>query len=703
MKLYLRSRQNELSAKATAGLNFSKRIASKYGIFRKTGRLSSLIFLRLSGVRAKNKNLDPVHRISINNYLKFQFSFYFEFIRQLIKTQENYRFQKLYNLINRRKEIFSGTSGRGIDFRKSLYYSLNVDRSGDSMVVRQPQKPLSFSGKDHPFRISKTHTRNFKFFSGHPEVFPQMLMIKPHEYVNKELYFENIGPEYKGNYKYLPTGIQPSYNEMHSSGSAPVAVMGRTSERTNEIRKNRTISNQRSENIPETIGNSGKNLLHIGSTMIRQAGMVLYSANAMSYPQRVFKVAYLGSKPQKIIHPLANEPEERLTSSTKIVNHIFIGTDSASTKSDTLSYPKNRVVTSTGYENILPESGKEGKLLFTGLHLITRPANITLIYSNPEVVSYFERTLNVENAGPKHGIIQTLVQGARHSNKEKEPLEPALLRMSGHPALKNAFLRGNTETEINYKNLPEEDRKTGKNPPTSHLISKVEKTFVNPETTGNISYSRRMRNSWNNKEKQDLEQDLIRMSGHPAVKNAFRRRMTETEISYKNLPENRKKGKNPPGSHLISRPLKISFNAKNIISKSNRGIHHFVSTNTSYENIIKEYEKTGRKNTINQHRGGKILKSTSEKFSELFFPETSDISHNSSTELILKKPAVQKTEIISENKAQTEKTSSRNINDTLIRESFKEKSQYEINRIADTVYKIIEKRITIEKDRRGLF
>ena len=97
------------------------------------------------------------------------------------------------------------------------------------------------------------------------------------------------------------------------------------------------------------------------------------------------------------------------------------------------------------------------------------------------------------------------------------------------------------------------------------------------------------------------------------------------------------------------------------------------------------------------------MKSTSEKFSELFFPETSDISHNSSTELILKKPAVQKTEIISENKAQTEKTSSRNINDTLIRESFKEKSQYEINRIADTVYKIIEKRITIEKDRRGLF
>jgi hypothetical protein len=524
MKLYLRSRQNELSAKVPAGLNFSKRIASKYSIFRKTGRLPSLIFLRLSGVRAKNKNLDPVHRISIN----------------------------IHNLINSRKEIFLGTSGKGMDFRKSLYYSLNVDRSGDSMVARQPQKPVSFSGKDHPFRISKTHTRNFKFFSGHPEVFPQMLIIKPHEYVNKELYFENIGPEYKGNYKYLPTGIKPSYNEIHSSESAPVAIMGRTSERTNEIRKN---------------------LLHIRPTIIRQAGMVLNSANAMSYPQRVFQVAYLGSKPRKIIHPLAHEPEERLTSSTKIVDHIFIGTDSASTKSDTLSYPKNRM-----------------------------PANITLIYSNPEV----------------------------------------------------------------YKNLPEEDRKTGKN---------------------------------------------------------------------------------PPGSHFISRPLKISFNAKNIISKSNCSIHHFVSTtkpsnvenqsrglshikvdgssgiwditekgtelfqqrrsvtNTSYENIIKEYEKTGRKNTINQHHGGKILKSTSDKFSELFFPEvlTGDISHNSSTELILKKPAVQKTEIISENKAQTEKTPSRNKNDTLIRESFKEKSQYEINRIADTVYKIIEKRISIEKDRRGLF
>jgi hypothetical protein len=142
--------------------------------------------------------------------------------------------------------------------------------------------------------------------------------------------------------------------------------------------------------------------------------------------------------------------------------------------------------------------------------------------------------------------------------------------------------------------------------------------------------------------------------------------------------------------------------------------------NTRYENIIREYEKTGRKNTIREHRGGMILKPAEDQFSDLVFPRhgvdlkyvndtktpmeipTGELAHNSSQELIFKKPVVQKTEIIPENREQAEKTAPWNINDTFIRESFKEKPFHEINRIADTVYKMIEKRISIEKDRRGL-
>ena len=76
-----------------------------------------------------------------------------------------------------------------------------------------------------------------------------------------------------------------------------------------------------------------------------------------------------------------------------------------------------------------------------------------------------------------------------------------------------------------------------------------------------------------------------------------------------------------------------------------------------------------------------------------------------SNELVLKKPSPQKTEVFSENKgeAQNENISSSKIHYNLGKELTREKPTHEIDIIADRVYKIIERRISIEKDRRGLF
>lgn len=77
----------------------------------------------------------------------------------------------------------------------------------------------------------------------------------------------------------------------------------------------------------------------------------------------------------------------------------------------------------------------------------------------------------------------------------------------------------------------------------------------------------------------------------------------------------------------------------------------------------------------------------------------------SSKELVLKKAALQKAEIISENteETQTEKISSSRKQEFLAKELAKEKPMHELDMIANRVYKIIERRISIEKDRRGLF
>jgi len=75
---------------------------------------------------------------------------------------------------------------------------------------------------------------------------------------------------------------------------------------------------------------------------------------------------------------------------------------------------------------------------------------------------------------------------------------------------------------------------------------------------------------------------------------------------------------------------------------------------------------------------------------------------NKYTELILRKPITQNTNI-SESKdyQHKEKIISPKMTGDLTKD-LKEKSAYEINMIADKVYKILEKRISIEKDRKGL-
>lgn len=82
------------------------------------------------------------------------------------------------------------------------------------------------------------------------------------------------------------------------------------------------------------------------------------------------------------------------------------------------------------------------------------------------------------------------------------------------------------------------------------------------------------------------------------------------------------------------------------------------------------------------------------------------VTYNSG-ELVFKKPAPQKKEFKTENKGniQTKKMFSTEIYEDTLNEFFREKKihEQEIGIIADRVYRIIEKRISIEKDRRGLF
>ncbi|VVB94582.1 Uncharacterised protein [uncultured archaeon] len=717
MKFDMKSRllQNGLSARAPGlgGFNFSRRIAGKYGIFRKSGRLPSLIFLRLSGVRGKNLKLDPAHRISISNYLNFQFSFYFEFIRQLVKTPDNYYLQKLYNFINSKNEGYLSQADKRL-----FQVTKTSEETVRSVLPHISFAPLKVSGFFGQSRRGVDLKRNLshRLYTGQ-----YAGIVNDCRQRNGLLFFNN------------PATYQiKTSHENISSAPARAVTNVRPKEGTNVFQREITVSNIAYESIPGEYGNAGKNFwLTRSYSIIQPVRMVTYPANVtVSHSQRMPGTWIFGSKHYQTGYPFASgkQPGERRTFPAKITNPLPAGKDAVSATPDYPLHLQNGVATDISYENNPPESGTGGNLLFTGLHLVTLPANMTLIYSNiysnPGMRGYLKRTPDIET-GPEHRIIQAPLSGLRNSIKEREFSEPPPNRMNGFTTANKVFRQGLAGNEVSRENI--------------HL-EKIQ--FLEPALPGT--------------------------GGYPASKNALHRSMTETELSYKNLP----------GSHLISMPLKMALtntvnfsnlkrtlNIRNMLSKSNRNVHHFVPAtqpsnnenqsgepsyikadvspagiqgmtekstelfrknrtivNTHYENIINEYEKTGRKNTIHAYRGGIILKPAEDRLSNLVFPRhgvdlkygipndmitpveisTGNLAYNPTAELILKKPVVQKTESISENKEQVEKTASRNINDTLVSESFKEKSLHEINRIADTVYKIIEKRISIEKDRRGL-
>ena len=78
----------------------------------------------------------------------------------------------------------------------------------------------------------------------------------------------------------------------------------------------------------------------------------------------------------------------------------------------------------------------------------------------------------------------------------------------------------------------------------------------------------------------------------------------------------------------------------------------------------------------------------------------------STKELVLKKTATRPSDVVSDNdnrQLRTDKIDHSNTSDNLVKEALKEKSAHEIRKIADKVYKLIERQISIEKDRRGLF
>lgn len=105
------------------GLNFSNRIESKYTIFRKSGRMPALIFLKLFGASIVNKITNINRMESINNYFRLHLNFYLKMVSQL--NQLSHQSRKLHYSANYSKTELR-ESGMLSFFKEAFRFHKNV-------------------------------------------------------------------------------------------------------------------------------------------------------------------------------------------------------------------------------------------------------------------------------------------------------------------------------------------------------------------------------------------------------------------------------------------------------------------------------------------------------------------------------------------------------------------------------------------------
>ena len=647
---------------------FFKNIARKYGIIRKPGNLPALIFLRFTGKRAEIKSLKPNCVISSRKYFTFHLSFYFKIIRQLMKLPGN-RYQSYSN---------------------SLYY-------GGEQLKHLASDRLSV------LHSVKVHDASREAFSGST----RRAFLGDTDYLSQLNYlnsFRQIIPN-KGTSSQVRSGIPPikrtGSNEDIFRTITPVEGDVRRSYLVTYPAHQSIILDTVSSHLSNYIyqwniaGEPATGYLPFQIPLNRDTIIRLNPQNtAVSFVWRNFNIGRSTSQRTAIapaeqkkydwqrtesqyinVYNVVNTAFPRLVGISqfqkeRVVKETYHAREAAGANSFSLiSYPVYQAIKE-------PEHHTSGTGFFS--QLISRQANLTLehqntavgyltnqeitmSYSNPMVVAIQRRPFISRIGGSVHHI--TALQDWRQTSDRKA--QPYQVTFSGTTGF---------------------SRDGGDNSQLSHLkarqVNEVEKSFEAPV------HLQRTASSGKNGPEYSMN---VLPSGirHSSSGGQYPGSEENSGASWKQgtLPFQTNKT-------LQNRNLRnklVGWKNSDLTMSSQKRSMTMIPVNPSHENF---YFKESSNPVY-----GDPLKSKR----NLIFTVNGDSPRNSA-ELILKKNAVQST--ISgagyKEKIQSERTASTKTNETLNNESFKQRPSQELSIIADRVYKIIERKLSIEKDRRGL-
>ena len=663
------------------GFQFSQQIANKYGISRRYRRLPSLIFSRFFDTRAAEKKINIYHKRLIDNIFTSHF-LYLKVIIQLIHTPgSNSCFQKLHNLIH-------------YDYGKTKLY------------------PKTTTSLTHTIRILQdTNKRNEATYQS---------------YANQNV------PDF-----YWTSGnlIYPAFATQ--SRRVKNELQRHDGEERNPILVPVLYQRNGLADIPSSFKDTAtvtffQNITDMEKASSKQDRRIHYPVSVIQPLQhkRQFPVKMLFGSPESknTVPNLQTRAATIALDSIKpiIKSHLQRTVQQFPTDKNAVTkrpgkplLQDNKVTNNIRHEKISKEDkGNRRNILFSVPYLQTRAATIALDSVKPIISSHFQRTVDGGNDGLKvNRHVYPLPSEIQASNKDRRSLELSTIR-----TVQQFTTDKNVVTKRPGKPLLQDNRVTNniKHEKISNKDKGNKRNILFP-----VPYL------------QTRAATIALDSVKPIISSHFQRTVNANDVSLKNniaiyplSSELQVLNEAGPSSELL--PIKSitrSSADKNSIIKS--ADIPLLLRESNLVNIISgiPYEEgdEGGNGNLMYAFNRRILKRTIDLFSKKeFFLQginfkyadhvqkkrnssglqdgTSDIYYNS-LDMVHKKPFVQKIDAnleVDEFLPPENKNSTR-LSESLIKESSVETQTREISMIAEKVYKIIEKKISIEKDRRGLF
>ena len=651
------------------GFAFSKNIVRKYDIFRNSGRLPSLIFLRLFGNRRVNKKINLNNRIFINN--------------NIINTiPHEYIINKYYETGDYRSFPISTTTDRApgitvnsINLIANNYLQrfINIRNTGPKFNKLIYPEIWYFANEDHFIKL--------------------LQIIKK----NKQIADKNISQE-----------------------TANISIPEQNGIVNNNI--DNTISHEYITNKYYETGNDIS--FPTSTTTVRASGFTINSINSIAkkYLQRFINIKNTGPKFNKPIYPeiqyFANVDENFKL--LHIINKNRPNADkniSQETANISIQEQDGIVNYNINNNNTISNEYITNKYYGTGDDIsfptsttIVRASGITANSINPIVSNYLQKFINIRNTGPKFN--KPIYPERQYFTNEKDFFKLLQIINKNRPiADKNISQetanisipdQGGIVNNTNIKNTIPHEYTTNRYYETKDDISFptlttiVRASVINANSINPIvsNYLQRFTNIRNTGPKSNK---LIypEIQYFPNKDNLFKLLKIVKKnglIENENISQETANISNSQQSRIVDDTGLYN----QIIKKSFRIIDHLQEID-NYDSISSRVIHT----LI--HR---IHPSFNEEelFNKNIFP-IQDVDLTYASGPVLNIPTSQNADIVQEKieKIPSGSINSTGINESLIKESFGDRPVHEIHMIADKVYKIIEKKISVEKDRRGLF